>query len=56
MGECIERLTFVVLQVGIEDRWVWNLHPFSCCMINNAYKNLFEIGDNIIKLTPKFCG
>lgn len=23
MGECIERLTLVILQVDVEDHWIW---------------------------------
>lgn len=45
-GECFERLTSIVLHVEVEDRCVWNLHPYLCYTINNAYKNLTEV-DNI---------
>lgn len=40
--ECIERLTSIILQVDVEDRWIWNLHPSSCYTVNNAYKHLSE--------------
>jgi len=25
--ECVDRLTHVVLQAEVADRWVWKLHP-----------------------------
>ena len=45
--ECIERLTLVVLQEDIEDRWVLNLYSSSCYKVNNTYKNLSDVNDHI---------
>ena len=37
MGECVERLSVLVLQVGLVDRWVWKLHPSNKYTVQSAY-------------------
>lgn len=43
--ESIKRLTSVVLQMDVEDRWIWNLHSPSC-YISSVNKTLFKVDDN----------
>lgn len=54
MGECIERLTSIVLKVDVEDHWVWNLRSSFSYTITSAYTNLSEVDDNKNKDNSKF--
>jgi len=45
-GECLELLTSIVLQVVVDDQWVWKLHSSQCYMVSSAYNNLTAVEDN----------
>ena len=47
MGECVERLSVLVLQVGLADRWVWKLHPSNKYTVQSAYSYLTAVDINI---------
>ena len=48
VGECVKRLTSVVLQVSMEDKCVWNLHSSNGYTVNGAYNKLTKEVDNFI--------
>jgi len=54
--ECFERLTSIVLQVAMGDRWVWKLQTFHCYTVSSAYNNLNEVEDIIYLTNSPFCG
>lgn len=42
-GECVELITTLVLQVGVEDQWVWKLHSSNHYTVSSvAYHMLIE--------------
>lgn len=42
-GECVEFITTLVLQVGVEDQWVWKLHSSNRYTVSSvAYHMLIE--------------
>jgi len=47
--ECVARLSNVVLQVAVMDRWVWKLHTSQRYTIKSAYNNLNvdDVGFNV---------
>jgi len=47
VGECVERLSVLVLQVGLADRWVWKLHPSNKYTVQSAYTYLTAVNINI---------
>jgi hypothetical protein len=46
VGECVERLTYVVLLFEVWDQWVWKLHSSQCYTVDSAYNNLTKVEDN----------
>ena len=42
LEECVELLTTVSKQVGVEDRWVWKLHSSHCYTVSSAYHSLTD--------------
>jgi len=46
-GECVERLSVLVLQVDMADRWVWKLHPSHKYTVQSAYSYLTAVDSNI---------
>lgn len=40
MGDCLELLKSIVLQVCVEDHWVQKLHDSLCYTVSNAYNNI----------------
>jgi len=47
LGECVERLTNIVLQVELADMWVWKLHLSHKYTIHSAYSYLTSVDNNI---------
>ncbi|GAU17363.1 hypothetical protein TSUD_232390 [Trifolium subterraneum] len=45
--DCVERLSNVVLQVNVHDRWVWKLHPSHCYTVRSAYAFLTATDINL---------
>ena len=43
MKECVDILSNVLLQVEMEDRWVWNLHSSKRYTVKSAYENLTSV-------------
>jgi len=40
VGESLDRLNYVVLQVNVANRWVWRLHSSQRYTVKSAYNNL----------------
>jgi len=49
VGECVERLSVLVSQVGMADMWVWKLHPSNKYTVQSAYSYLTAVDNNIIE-------
>jgi len=47
VGECVERLSVLVVQVGLDDRWVWKLHPSNKYTVQTTYFYLTAVDINI---------
>jgi len=47
VGECVERLSVLVLQVGMADRWGWKLHLSNKYTVQSAYSYLTAVHTNI---------
>lgn len=43
VGECVERLANIVLQVGMSDKWVWRLHSSQRYTVHSAYSCLTAV-------------
>lgn len=43
VGECADRLSFIILQVGVDDRWVWKLHSSHSYTVKSAYNYLTAV-------------
>lgn len=41
--ECSYMLNSIILQFGVEDIWVWQLHPFKCYYVSSAYQFLASV-------------
>jgi hypothetical protein len=56
LRESVTRLSNVVLQVMVLDRWIWKLHSSQRYTVKNAYKNLtvvdvdFNVDDNQVNI------
>jgi hypothetical protein len=56
LRESVTRLSNVVLQVMVLDRWIWKLHSSQRHTVKNAYKNLtvvdvdFNVDDNQVNI------
>jgi hypothetical protein len=44
--ECVDQLTYVLLQVDVVDRWVWKLHHSQRYTIKSVYNNLTTVDVN----------
>jgi len=44
--ECVEQLSYCVLQVGTVDRWMWKFHALQCYTVKSTYSYLTAIDIN----------
>jgi hypothetical protein len=44
IGESADRLSYIILQVGVNDRWVWKLHSSHNYTVKSIYNYLTAIG------------
>lgn len=53
VGECVELLSLVVLQVSVEDRWIWKIHYSHRYIVSRAYNILTVVDrDNYSENSP----
>jgi len=49
--ECVELLSYVVLQGKVVDRWVWRAHSSNRYTMSNAYQFLIDVFDHDVIVT-----
>ncbi|GAU16594.1 hypothetical protein TSUD_233460 [Trifolium subterraneum] len=54
VGECVDRLTNIVLQEGVPDRWVWKLHSSQSYSVKSAYSFLTASEISLSDSSDKF--
>jgi len=45
VGECCELLTSIVLQDGLDDKWLWKLNLSKSYTVNHAFQLIFYISE-----------